>query len=187
MIPANSLKWLEAECIYPFLQALRASGLGYTIVRPGALVEEPGGYKALVFDQARAHLASLRFFMHFVRHWRVGMLQLREEPTYVCTIAPAPLHPAPEAFLSSIRARPADETYLSDAQGARITESISYADVADICLRALGEGEARNKTFDVCAELQGGDGLGDYELVANVRGGDNNYLAPALATLQKNT
>ncbi len=30
---------------------LRASGLGYTVVRPGALVPEPGGYKALVFDQ----------------------------------------------------------------------------------------------------------------------------------------
>lgn len=27
------------------------SGLGYTIVRPGPLVEEAGGYKALVFDQ----------------------------------------------------------------------------------------------------------------------------------------
>ncbi len=32
--------------------ALRLSGLGYTIVRPGPLLEEPGGYKALVFDQA---------------------------------------------------------------------------------------------------------------------------------------
>lgn len=30
---------------------LRASGLGYTIIRPGPLVDEPGGYKALVFDQ----------------------------------------------------------------------------------------------------------------------------------------
>ncbi len=33
--------------------ALRGTGLGYTIVRPGPLLEEPGGYKALVFDQAR--------------------------------------------------------------------------------------------------------------------------------------
>ena len=32
--------------------ALRGTGLGYTIVRPGPLLEEPGGYKALVFDQA---------------------------------------------------------------------------------------------------------------------------------------
>lgn len=30
---------------------LRASGLGYTVVRPGPLREEPGGYRALVFDQ----------------------------------------------------------------------------------------------------------------------------------------
>lgn len=30
---------------------LRNSGLGYTIVRPGPLKEEAGGYKALVFDQ----------------------------------------------------------------------------------------------------------------------------------------
>ncbi len=25
--------------------------MGYTVVRPGPLLEEPGGYKALVFDQ----------------------------------------------------------------------------------------------------------------------------------------
>jgi len=31
--------------------ALRRSGLGYTICRPGALLDETGGYKALVFDQ----------------------------------------------------------------------------------------------------------------------------------------
>jgi hypothetical protein len=31
--------------------ALKGTGLGYTIVRPGPLLEEPGGYKALVFDQ----------------------------------------------------------------------------------------------------------------------------------------
>ena len=30
---------------------LKRSGLGYTVVRPGTLLEEPGGYKALVFDQ----------------------------------------------------------------------------------------------------------------------------------------
>ena len=32
-------------------EVVRATGLGYTIVRPGPLQEEPGGYKALVFDQ----------------------------------------------------------------------------------------------------------------------------------------
>lgn len=39
-------------------------------------------------------------------------------------------------------------------QGDRITQSISAADVADICLRALHEPEGRNKTFDVCYEYQ---------------------------------
>ena len=32
-------------------QILRNCGLAYTIVRPGLLFEEPGGYKAMVFDQ----------------------------------------------------------------------------------------------------------------------------------------
>ena len=30
---------------------LRRTGLGYTIVRPAELTEEPGGYKAMLFDQ----------------------------------------------------------------------------------------------------------------------------------------
>lgn len=30
---------------------LRSSGVGYCIVRPSRLLQEPGGYKALVFDQ----------------------------------------------------------------------------------------------------------------------------------------
>lgn len=40
--------------------ALRNSGMGYTIVRPGPLVEEAGGYKALVFDQVRRCLWQTR-------------------------------------------------------------------------------------------------------------------------------
>jgi nucleoside-diphosphate-sugar epimerase len=71
--------------------ALRNSGLGYTIVRPGPLVEEAGGYKALVFDQ-----------------------------------------------------------------GNRITQGISCADVADVCLKALRNPEARNKTFEVGAAVAPG-------------------------------
>ena len=70
---------------------VRNSGLGYTIVRPGPLVEEAGGYKALVFDQ-----------------------------------------------------------------GNRIRQSISCADVADVCLKALHDPLARNKTFEVRA--RGGTG-----------------------------
>lgn len=63
---------------------LRNSGLGYTVVRPGPLVEEAGGYKAMIFDQ-----------------------------------------------------------------GSRITEKISCADVADVCLKALHDQAARNISFEV--------------------------------------
>jgi len=105
---------------------LRNSGLGYTVVRPGTLIEEPGGNKALVFDQ-----------------------------------------------------------------GNRITMSISCADVADVCVKALHDEEARNKSFDVCYEYAAGGAEGgeasQYELVQQVRGKSNNYLTPALAVLEKNT
>lgn len=101
---------------------LRLSGLGYTIIRPGQLQDEPGGYKALVFDQ-----------------------------------------------------------------GDRIQQGISFADVADICVRALHDPAARNKTFEVAAEYQPEGGEGGYELVAQVPDARNNYLGPALANLQKNT
>jgi uncharacterized protein YbjT (DUF2867 family) len=105
-------------------ERLRASGLGYTVVRPGPLVDEPGGYRALVFDQA-------------------------ERP---------------------------------DSR-----QPVSAADVADVCLRALHEPAARNKTFDLSYEYKPEDGASLYELVASVpkKGGD--YLAPALSVLQKNT
>ncbi|KAK9808907.1 hypothetical protein WJX72_006181 [[Myrmecia] bisecta] len=102
--------------------ALRKTGLGYTIIRPGPLLEEPGGYKALVFDQ-----------------------------------------------------------------GERITQGISCADVADVCLKALHDPLARNKTFEVCYEYTPEAGLAMYELVAHLPDKANNYLGPALATLEKNT
>lgn len=31
--------------------ALRLSGVGYMIMRPGLMVQEPGGYRAMIFDQ----------------------------------------------------------------------------------------------------------------------------------------
>lgn len=102
--------------------ALRNSGLGYTIVRPGPLVEEAGGYKALVFDQ-----------------------------------------------------------------GNRITQGISCADVADICLKAINNPEARNKTFEVCFEYEPEEGLEFYELISHLPDKSNSYLTPALAPLTKNT
>ena len=105
-------------------RALKNSGLGYTVIRPGALIEEPGGSRALVFDQ-----------------------------------------------------------------GGRITQGISVADVADICVKALHAAEARNKSFDVSYEYEGA-GAGSesaYELVSHVPNKSNNYLTPALSILERNT
>mmetsp|Transcript_33192 Transcript_33192/g.59421 ORF Transcript_33192/g.59421 Transcript_33192/m.59421 type:complete len:600 (-) Transcript_33192:493-2292(-) len=100
-------------------EALRNSGLGYTIIRAGELVEEPGGYKALLFDQ-------------------------------------------------------------SD----RIQDSISCADLADICVKGLHEPNARNKTFDVCNENFGKGGMQQYELIAHLPDKSSNYLKSALEDLQ---
>ncbi|XP_020965662.1 uncharacterized protein LOC107612804 isoform X2 [Arachis ipaensis] len=102
--------------------SLRRSGLGYTIVRPGPLEEEPGGQRALIFDQ-----------------------------------------------------------------GNRISQGISCADVADICVKALHDSSARNKSFDVCYEYVAEQGKELYELVAHLPDKANNYLTPALSVLEKNT
>ncbi|KAK1379306.1 High chlorophyll fluorescence phenotype [Heracleum sosnowskyi] len=102
--------------------SLRRSGLGYTIIRPGPLMEEPGGQRALVFDQ-----------------------------------------------------------------GNRISQGISCADVADICVKALHDSTARNKSFDVCYEYVAEQGKELYELVAHLPDKANNYLTPALSVLEKNT
>lgn len=101
---------------------LRRSGLGYTIIRPGPLKEEPGGQRALIFDQ-----------------------------------------------------------------GNRISQGISCADVADICVKALHDSTARNKSFDVCHEYVAEEGRELYELVAHLPDKANNYLTPALSVLEKNT
>ncbi|KAG6409143.1 hypothetical protein SASPL_132177 [Salvia splendens] len=102
--------------------SLRRSGLGYTIIRPGPLVEEPGSQRALIFDQ-----------------------------------------------------------------GNRISQGISCADVADICVKSLHDATARNKSFDVCYEYVAEPGKELYELVAHLPDKANNYLSPALSALEKNT
>ncbi|KAL8139200.1 hypothetical protein V2J09_005201 [Rumex salicifolius] len=102
--------------------SLRRSGVGYTIIRPGPLQEEPGGQRALIFDQ-----------------------------------------------------------------GNRISQGISCADVADICVKALHDSMARNKSFDVCYEYAAEQGNELYELVAHLPDKANNYLTPALSILEKNT
>lgn len=102
--------------------ALRNSGLGYTIIRPGPLAEEAGGYKALVFDQ-----------------------------------------------------------------GNRITEKVACADVADVCLKALHDGTARNKTFEMCWEYTPEEGLESWDLLCHFPDKSTGYLTQALRPLQKNT
>ncbi|PKA62553.1 Divinyl chlorophyllide a 8-vinyl-reductase, chloroplastic [Apostasia shenzhenica] len=72
-------------------------------------------------------------------------------------------------------------------QGNRISQGISCADVADICVKALHDPTARNKSFDVCYEHMAEQGNELYELVAHLPDKANNYLAPALAALDKNT
>ncbi|XP_031386612.1 protein HIGH CHLOROPHYLL FLUORESCENCE PHENOTYPE 173, chloroplastic isoform X2 [Punica granatum] len=92
--------------------SLRRSGLGYTIIRPGPLKEEPGGQRALIFDQ-----------------------------------------------------------------GNRISQGISCADVADICVKALHDSTARNKSFDVCHEYVSEQGRELYELVPQVQRGVHVFLS----------
>lgn len=45
---ANSFVYL---LLSPGENVLKNTGLGYTVIRAGPLLEEPGGYKALIFDQ----------------------------------------------------------------------------------------------------------------------------------------
>ncbi|GMH35168.1 hypothetical protein BSKO_03036 [Bryopsis sp. KO-2023] len=101
---------------------VRNSGMGYTIIRATNLLDEPGGYKALVFDQ-----------------------------------------------------------------GDRLSQGISAADVADVCVRSLHQPLARNKTFEVAQEHTPEGGLEMYELVAHVPDKSTNYLGAALQNLEKNT
>jgi hypothetical protein len=66
-------------------------------------------------------------------------------------------------------------------------QGIGYADVADVCLRALHAKEAVNKTFEVCYEYSPVEGLSMYELVAHMPERTSNYLVPALSPLERNT
>lgn len=101
-------------------RVLRNSGVGYTVVRPGELIDEAGGAKALVFDQTE-----------------------------------------------------------------RINTQIACADVADICVKAMHDEQARNRSFDVGYEYDSQEAA--YELITQVKGKSNNYLTPALSVLEKNT
>jgi hypothetical protein len=66
-------------------------------------------------------------------------------------------------------------------------QGIGYADVADVCLRALHAPEAANKTFELCYEFTPEGEEATYELVAHMPTRGSNWLAPALAGLERNT
>lgn len=66
-------------------------------------------------------------------------------------------------------------------------DSISTADVADVCVRSLHQPLARNKTFEVSQENVQSDSVQKYELIAHVRDKTTNYLGAGLFNLEKNT
>ena len=72
-------------------------------------------------------------------------------------------------------------------QGGRIQQSISRADVADVCVKSLHDPAARNKTFEVCHEYMPETGAEKYELVAHLPDKANSYLTPALVNLERET
>ncbi|KAB1213033.1 hypothetical protein CJ030_MR5G013087 [Morella rubra] len=86
-----------------------------------------------------------------------------------------------------LQEEPGGQRALIFDQGNRISQGISCADVADICVKALHDSTARNKSFDVCYEYVAEQGRELYELVAHLPDKANNYLAPALSVLEKNT
>ena len=136
----------QLTCPDALARRLRAwcSGLGYTIVRPGPLVEEAGGYKALVFDQVGGRCdgcSSVATTQAYIGGgWRAGRppgLHISgQRATRPCTHANSIYLPCFARLRSAL-------------QGNRITQGISCADVADVCLKALHNPEARNKTFEV--------------------------------------
>lgn len=73
-----------------------------------------------------------------------------------------------------------------DQGGGRISQNISCADVADVCLKGLHDPTARNKSFDVCQEYISDEGS-LYELIAHLPDKSNNYLTSALSRLDSNT
>lgn len=55
-------------------------------------------------------------------------------------------------FYLDVQEEPGGQRALVFDQGDRITQSISCADVADVCVKSLHNPTARNKSFDVSIE-----------------------------------
>lgn len=66
-------------------------------------------------------------------------------------------------------------------------QGVGYADVADVCLRALHASEAVNKTFELCYENVADESVMEYELAAHMPDKTNNFIKQALEGLERNT
>ena len=85
---------------------------------------------------------------------------------------------------SSLINVPGGQKALLFDQGSRLSGSISSADVADVCIRCLHNGEARNKTFEVSNESD--DSASEFELVVHFPD-KSDYVTAAVQGLEKNT
>ena len=109
-----------------------------------------------------------------VKHKKDGECALRRSGLQYAIVRPAVLSEEPSGGKA-----------LVFDQGERLTQTISCADVADVCVKSLHDSEARNRTFDVAYD-KGSEG--DYELVTQVASKNSgNYLTPALQPLERNT
>jgi len=109
-----------------------------------------------------------------VEHKKEGECALRRSGLQYAIVRPAMLSEEPSG----------GKALIFD-QGERLTQNISCADVADVCVKSLHDAEARNRTFDVAYD-KGSEG--DYELVTQVASKNSgNYLTPALQPLERNT
>ena len=85
-----------------------------------------------------------------VKHKKDGECALRRSGLQYAIVRPAVLSEEPSGGKA-----------LVFDQGERLTQTISCADVADVCVKSLHDSEARNRTFDVAYD-KGSEG--DYEL-----------------------
>ena len=180
-------------------EGLRLSGLGYTIVRPGGASGPP-----LLLRPPFVHLFIRPPMIHtFIRPLqllvpqgaaceRSSRLSRDSSPHYHPIIHHAITRFTTQMWPAGLLVdEPGGYKALVFDQGDRISQPISAADVADICLRSLHEPAARSKTFDVCYEASSVEGEALYELVSSApapaSAGGSSYLAAAAAMLAKNT
>lgn len=130
---------------------------------------EPGGYKALVFDQGD----------------RVSQSVSAADVADICLRA---LHESEVCASMWPEAATMSYTHVHAVLYCYVPSSAATTfAVYHHRMPALASHQARNKTFDVCYEYQSEAGLELYELVASMPSSSGNYLSAALSTLARNT